>query len=246
MLMVNVDIQLLNVVQWNSAAECTFQLNDEVDVWRIHIPSYQSSVTRLVNLLQPDEIARANRYLQQKDRTRFIVSRGILRQIIGSYTHEAPTAVVFKTGPNKKPYVNGARLKYNVSHTADWVLIAIANADIGVDTETIDPSFGYAAILPDNFSPVEIDFIDQSAENFFLLWTRKEALTKATGQGLDDNLKYIPCLDGSQLINNEVLLTNKNWLVRSFKLDDGNWGSVVSEVNSGVIRFFDYSLNINP
>jgi 4'-phosphopantetheinyl transferase len=181
---VTVNIQFLDAVTWFDETECTFQLNDEIDLWRVNISANQSNIAKLLSLLKPDEIARANRYLQEKDRTRFIVSRAALRQILGKYTNQSAADIKFSIGTNKKPYISGTNIKYNVSHSADWVLIAIANTNVGVDTEKINPLFDFISILEDNFSKAEIDFIGQSPQNFFLLWTRKEALTKATGQGL--------------------------------------------------------------
>lgn len=238
---INVDIRLLDNIEWLKTAQCTFTLNKEVDVWRVYIPSHQSNIAQLQNLLQPDEIIRANRYVQEKDRIRFIISRAALRQLLGKYTGMDAKAIRFVVGDNKKPYIDGCNLRYNVSHSTTWVSIAIANEALGIDTETIDPAFNYGSILDDYFSLPEIDFIGQSVENFYLLWTRKEALTKATGQGLDDNLKYIPCLNGLQLTNNEVLITDKNWCVNSFKLDKENWATLVSTENDAGVNFFDYT-----
>jgi 4'-phosphopantetheinyl transferase len=237
---VTINVQFLDTVKWFDETECTFQLNDEVDLWRINIAANQSNIANFLSLLQPDEVARANRYLQEKDRTRFIISRATLRQILGKYTNQSAADLKFSIGTNKKPYIKGADIKYNVSHSADWVLIAIANTNVGVDTEKINPLFDFTSILEDNFSKAEIDFIGQSPQNFFLLWTRKEALTKATGQGLDENLKYMPCLDGLHPADARVLITDKNWQIKSFKIDGMNWGSVALESKIQQLNFFDY------
>ncbi len=242
MAQIEINIQLSDAIIWHPGTECNFKPDDSVDIWRINIKGNQAYCPGLSTILLPDEVARANRYLQVKDRIRFMVSRIALRQIIGKYTGQPPEAVAFAIGENKKPFINGADLKYNISHSGDWVLIAVSNTAVGVDTEKIDPSFNYKTILEDNFSKKEIDYIGQSAKNFFLLWTRKEALTKATGQGLDENLKYIPCLDGIQYADGLSLLTDKNWLVNSFRVDEENWGTVVSENTFGPSSFFELSL----
>ncbi|SDD32200.1 4'-phosphopantetheinyl transferase [Mucilaginibacter pineti] len=236
---VEVSIQFLNAVEWHTRAACDFTLTSGVDVWRIDINANARYIDKLLTTLQPDEVARANRYLQERDRTRFIVSRASLRHIIGKYTNQPEAAITFTVGANKKPYVDGHSLKYNVSHSGNWVVIAVANSDIGADTETIDHTFPYQSILSDNFSDAEADFIGQSAEKFYLLWTRKEALTKATGQGLDDNLQHIPCLDGQQTADNRLLLTEKNWQVKSFNLDNKNIASVVAEADAAGMSFFE-------
>ncbi|MDN3579779.1 4'-phosphopantetheinyl transferase family protein [Mucilaginibacter flavus] len=239
MAQIEVEINFLEDNEWQVASQCNFNIDEGVDIWRINIANQSADIDKYLAILQPEEIARANRYMQQKDRVRFIVSRAGLRLILTRYLHQNASEIIFKANANKKPYIEGSSLKYNVSHTTDWVLIAIANSDVGVDTEKIDPSFDFPSILPDYFSPAETVFISHSPENFFLLWTRKEALTKATSQGLDENLKQIPSLGGPQFTDNSILLTDKNWIVNSFKLDSLNFGSVVVEQHIKKSRFFN-------
>lgn len=239
---VEVEINFLDDIEWQAETRCGFNLNTGVDVWRINIANQLTDIENYLAVLQPEEIARANRYLQQKDRVRFIVSRAALRLILAKYLHQDAGAITFKANTNRKPYIDGSDLKYNVSHTTDWVLIAIANTDVGVDTEKIDPTFDFPSILPDYFSPAETVFIGHSPENFFLLWTRKEALTKATSQGLDENLKQIPSLGGLQFADDSLLLTDKNWSVNSFKLDHRNFGTIVTVQNAKELRFFKADL----
>lgn len=242
---IEVHIELLTNILWQPSTDCSFKLNSDVDIWRIYIPSYKDQTAHFLNLLQPDDIVRANRYVQEKDRIRFIISRAALREIISRYINQPARDIIFGSGPNKKPFIAGADLRYNVSHSANWVLIAIAKTDVGVDTETIDASFNFQSILEDYFSPAEISFINDNPENFFLLWTRKEALTKATAQGLDENLKHIPCLDGMHITNTTILKTDKNWLVKSFKTDAENLGSIVCEKTIQKLHFFEINLSKN-
>jgi 4'-phosphopantetheinyl transferase len=239
---VEVEINFFEDIEWQAETQCGFNSNIGVDVWRINIANQSIDIERYLTILQQEEIARANRYVQQKDRVRFIASRAGLRLILAKYLHQDAADIIFKANANKKPYIDGCDLKYNVSHTRDWVLIGIANTDVGVDTEKIDQTFDFPSILPDYFSPAETVFIGHSPENFFLLWTRKEALTKATSQGLDENLKQIPSLGGLQFADDSLLLTDKNWSVNSFKLDSLNFGTVVTEQSSKDLRFFKADL----
>ncbi|WP_158642796.1 4'-phosphopantetheinyl transferase family protein [Mucilaginibacter ginsenosidivorax] len=245
MAQVEVNIQLAETIYWQPETECNFEPENTVDVWRIYIPLYKDQTAHFLNLLQPDEIVRANRYVQEKDRIRFIISRAALREIVSRYINQPAKGIIFGSGPNKKPFIVGAALRYNVSHSANWVLIAISKTDVGVDTETIDASFKFESILEDYFSPAEISFINGNPKNFFLLWTRKEALTKATAQGLDENLKHIPSLDGMHITNTNILKTDKNWLVKSFKTDAENQGSIVCEKIIKKLCFFEIKLSKN-
>jgi len=85
--------------------------------------------------------------------------------------------------------------------------------------EKIDPDFSYEDILATGFSVSEINLIKKSASPrsyFYLHWTRKEALTKATAKGLDDNLIAVPCLDGLHTVGAEITGPAESWTISSF------------------------------
>ena len=197
-------------------------------------------------IVNKDEVERAKRYYQIKDRNRFLISRGALRSILGKYLNIAPSSVSFGFGPNKKPYIintGKAKLHYNLSHSGDWILIAVSASEIGADIEFIKPSFAYRDVLMDYFSTDEIKFINQqsSAERFFLLWTRKEAFVKATGKGLDSNLKLIPSLDGMHMT--DEVSPARNWFISSVKLNEQYIAALAGNINVNKVQFFDFSFN---
>jgi len=192
-------------------------------------------------ILAPDEIERAGRYHQEKDQLRFIISRGMLRLLLGKYLNQKPINIHLEIGANKKPFVQNRRgddLHYNVSHSGDLILIAVSNSEVGIDIEKINDSFSYKEILPHNFSDEEILFI-KKPEDFYLLWTRKEALLKATAKGIDDDLPLIPSLDGTHHVNSEIIGSEKNWNVNSFHIGDGYIGSVTKSCDKNAINFYD-------
>jgi 4'-phosphopantetheinyl transferase len=236
--------QYLNNIDWVSGSGCDYAMGNHVDIWRINITSNLSFLNTFLTIMHPDEIARANRYFHIRDKNRFIVSRGALRNILGKYLNLQPSAVEFEVGPNKKPYIKsnaGNTLCYNLSHSGDWILLAVSNSEIGADTEFINNSYGYKDVLQDNFSNKEITYINQasSIERFFMLWTRKEALTKATGKGLDEDLKLIPCLDGDHFADSDIISSTNDWLVSTFKINGQYLASVASNPKMGLARFWD-------
>lgn len=244
---VRVEIHYLDNVEWQQDTNFNLTIDAHVDVWRIKIADHLPFIAQLIKLLLPDEIKRAERYYQEKDRQRFIVSRGALRIILGRYLGQQPEEIRFEIGPNKKPFVKttGAAVNYNVSHSDEWVTIAISKTAVGIDTEKIDRSFAYQEILADNFSAEEILFIneDNSAEKFILLWTRKEAITKLTSQGLDERLKEIPSLDGNHQTNSNIINSSKAIKLVSFKLDSHNMATLAYEgEHTAVLQFHDINL----
>jgi 4'-phosphopantetheinyl transferase len=246
MSIIKISAHYLDDLTWKDSAVCDFVINNSVDVWRINISSNLSVLNDFLAIINPGELARANRYYHAKDRNRFIISRGALRIILGKYLNHHPAAIEFEIGINKKPHIknpNNTGIFYNISHAGDWILLGISNANIGVDTEQINYDYNYKDVLQDNFSREEIDFINQtmSFERFFMLWTRKEALTKATGKGLDSDLKLIPCLEGIHFAQSDIMSSTHDWLINTFKLNENNLGSIAINPGTASTRFWDIS-----
>ena len=244
MSLIKISSRYLDHINWVNSKGFDFVTDNKADIWRINISSNLFFLDHFLSVMQPTEIARANRYFQAKDKNRFIISRGALREILGKYLNQSPSSIEFAEGANKKPYIKSTDktdLHYNISHSGDWILLAIANSEIGADTEQVNPAYHYHEVLQDNFSRDEINYIEQgiSAERFFMLWTRKEALTKATGKGLDEYLKLIPCLDGIHLAESSVISSTNDWLISSFELHEQYIASLAVNTIIEEIRFFD-------
>jgi 4'-phosphopantetheinyl transferase len=242
--LINIQIQYLNDVNWINGTDYGYAMDNNVDIWRVNITSNLSLLENFLTIIHPDEIARANRYFHVRDKNRFIISRGALRNILAKYLNIQPSGVEFEIGPNKKPHIKNAagnKLYYNMSHSGDWILLAVANSEIGADTEFINDTYSYKDVLKDNFSADEINYINQgpSIDRFYQLWTRKEALTKATGKGLDEDLKLIPCLDGIHSVESNIISSTNNWLLTTFKLNKQYVASVASNPHAGLITFLD-------
>lgn len=243
MALININNRYIKDVKWLNTRQFNFTITpNNVDIYRIDITSNLAGLDDFAALLKPDETERANRYFYEKDKNRSIISRGALRYILGKYLRESPCSIEFGVGINKKPYIknNTNNICYNISHSGDWILIAIANSEIGTDIELINPDFNYKEVLADNFSINEINHINQNnpLETFYMLWTRKEALTKASGKGLDEDLKLIPCLDGDQLTDSKIISLNHDTSVSSFTPCNQYIGSVATGKTVNEFRFW--------
>jgi 4'-phosphopantetheinyl transferase len=241
----------LTDIKWLNTATCLFDVSNDIDVWKITVSSNIFLVDDFLKIITPDETARANRFYQLKDRNRFIISRGAMRHIFGKYLNQIPSNVVFGTGENNKPYIensNPLNLQYNLSHSGDAILLAVSGSAIGADIEFINHKFGFSEVLNDNFSVDEINYIkeNESAARFFKLWTRKEALIKATAQGLNGDLKLIPALDGTHLIKPGIIASDKNWTIKSFALNEQYISSIACALSISQISFWNLDIIANP
>lgn len=221
-------------LNWQTAELCNFVIHDGVDVWRIAISEKLDRLDEMRALLLPDEHARAEHYSQEKDRNRFIISRGYLRILLGKYLNLAPQSIRFDIGNNKKPNVKNTgniNLRYNVSHSGNYILIAVADTEVGVDVEHMAPHH-YDEIMEIALNQAEMNYVKSSTNpiaSFYTLWTRKEALLKATAKGIDDNLKNIPSLNGEHIIDVNIIGSLNSFFVKSFKIDE-NYTACISSI----------------
>jgi len=142
-------------------------------------------------LLSDEERGRARRFRFQADVDRFVAARGALRHHLGAALAVDPHTLSFDTGPFGKPYVIGQEhMQFNVSHSGDWVLIAISRrGPVGVDVELARPDLNVLELGATVFTNGELVALSVLAAHaarsaFFRLWTRKEAALKAWGVGL--------------------------------------------------------------
>ena len=171
----------------------------EVHVWRAELDRPPAELQALRTILAPQETERATRFVFDRDRDRFVCARGILRSILSRYLGVPPSALVLAYGPNGKPHLpaeSGADgLRFNVSHSGALAVFALARGiEVGIDIERVDRQVEGGAIASSYFAPSEASAIeelqgDARAHAFFDIWTRKEALLKAWGEGMATDLR---------------------------------------------------------
>lgn len=127
---------------------------------------------------------------------RFLISRGILRELLAHYMDTEPAEVKFKYNEQGKPSLDDRHtswpLAFNLSHSGDLALVAIAvGRDIGVDVEYCRASSvaDRMRVARRYFSKSEYAYLERQpvedrVASFYRLWTCKEAFIKARGLGL--------------------------------------------------------------
>ena len=161
-----------------------------VDVFTIPLEADPARLDDLYRLLTPAERQRAQRFRFAEHRRQFMVCRGTLREVLAGYTNEDPSGLRFAYGAHGKPYLPGSDVRFNLSHSGEWAVLAVARGrEVGIDIERIDAGFAQEQIPERFFSPREVAELralprcEQTAA-FFRCWSRKEAYIKARGLGL--------------------------------------------------------------
>ncbi|WP_410664618.1 4'-phosphopantetheinyl transferase family protein [Amycolatopsis sp. lyj-84] len=150
---------------------------------------------RHLALLDPVERARRAGIAGQADRDRFTVGCALLRLTAGGYTGVAPERVRITRScpdcalPHGKPAVLDGDIEVSVSHSGRRIAVAVSRAGaVGVDVEEIRADADVRGMAAYLLSPAEAarpatPGVDEFAA-FYTSWTRKEAIVKATGDGL--------------------------------------------------------------
>jgi len=167
---------------------------NQVDVWRINLDLPTATVNSLMSLLSSNESQRAERFRFEKDKLRYIVTHGCLRNILSQYLRCGPEELSFITNDHGKPSVMEHKIEFNLSHSGDFALIAVTReSKVGVDVERLRSDMELESIARRFFSPNEFAELmalppNQQELAFFNCWTRKEAYIKAQGLGLSLSL----------------------------------------------------------
>jgi 4'-phosphopantetheinyl transferase len=206
-------------VSWRDPAHTMYIGTTDVHVWRAELTDAVAEIPRLRALLTPDEKCRAERFHFQRDYTRFLTARGILRIILGRYLNREPEDLRFTYGRYGKPALNDMgtdALYFNLSHSDGLAIYAITRGrELGIDLEQIRSERAAKQIAERFFSPREVAALralpqSMQAEAFFSCWTRKEAYIKATGRGLAVALDRfdVSVVPGERVV---LLQTLDNW-----------------------------------
>ncbi len=168
----------------------------EIHVW-IARTDHPDMTAEYFTYLDEAERERAARLVFEHHRSRFIQSHGILRLILSGYLGIEPSKLTFSHGQHGKPTLirspDQPPLEFSLSHSADYCAIAVGlGMPLGIDLEKIRDVPQMAHVAERHFTPSEFQrFASLTGvarqNDFFALWTRKEAIVKALGHGLGGN-----------------------------------------------------------
>ena len=167
----------------------------QIHVWAFMLDEPPVIVTAWRQLLSSDEALRADRFVFNRDRDRWIVARGALRQLLGQYCRKDPRTIAFNVGSWGKPEIaqrdaTEPPIAFNLAHSHDRAVLAVTReGEVGVDIEFVRDDFDPLPIAREFFFGAELAAIhavasEQRREAFFRYWVAKEAVLKAHGTGL--------------------------------------------------------------
>lgn len=161
--------------------------------YTVHLARFSDLAAHLIAYtatLSTDERKRAARLRFDDARQAFILGRGWLRSTLGNALNVSPGDVRFTYGPQGKPALDHTTdLTFNLAHSGDLLVLATAEGvSLGADVEQVRPQPNLKRVAADYFSETEQKALfalpeTQQLQAFYRIWTRKEAVIKATGDG---------------------------------------------------------------
>jgi 4'-phosphopantetheinyl transferase len=159
-----------------------------VQVYTMRLDVSDERLASFERTLVREELERADQFAFAVTRRRFVASRAFLRALLGHALGERPERVRIEVDANGKPRVGGP-LSFNLAHSHDLAVAALAEREVGVDVERLRSLARRDAIAAEILSRrelAELEALPETERDAALLaaWTRKESYLKAVGLGL--------------------------------------------------------------
>ena len=164
---------------------------------KLYLSNISGVQPRHRDLLSPERLKKADRYKMPGDKKRCIAGGVMIRRILGD-------TQITDNGRGKPVAANGTA--FNLSHSGDWVLLAVGEGEVGCDIE-YPKLVSYEKMGRIVFTENELRLVKEARDKmgeFFRLWTKKEALLKCIGDGFHRPAKSVDVSGNSIADGNRV------------------------------------------
>ena len=172
------------------------------------------------SLMTKGKQERVSRYKEAIRRKCSVAGEMLVKEYIGKSLNISPEVLVILTDKNGKPYIENCPIHFNISHCENILAYAFSDKEIGIDIEKIKPI--PISVLNRFFSTEEQEFVlgkvsnesesedynkPQILENFYTIYTLKEAICKKSGIGIKGlkTAEALPFIDCSFKENNFII-----------------------------------------
>ena len=124
-------------------------------------------------------------YPRQDDQLRSVLARLMLKQLLMDQGFSADILNQYRVDEYGRPSIDDA-IDFSISHADDYVMCAVSNTTrVGIDVEKMrDICIDDYSISLSDKELEELTNSENPIPDFFTLWTKKEAISKANGKGL--------------------------------------------------------------
>ncbi|MDH0434818.1 4'-phosphopantetheinyl transferase superfamily protein [Aeromonas caviae] len=200
--------------------------------------------------LSPEEYRHWHEIRQPGRQREYLLGRVLLRRLLAERLHCPAGSLAFHIGEHGKPMLCNHHWQFNLSHSGDWLVLALCReGPLGVD---IEMGLRRRPILPlaeRFYAPGEYLWlrtlpVQEQDSAFYRLWSRKEAVLKAHGDGISaglDKICFLP--EQAWQLNNH--LDNRHYEIRDWPAGSG-WLSLAAPTRRVDAHLLDARLNSTP
>ncbi|MCU7794971.1 4'-phosphopantetheinyl transferase family protein [Aeromonas caviae] len=200
--------------------------------------------------LSPEEYRHWHEIRQPGRQREYLLGRVLLRRLLAERLHCPAGSLAFHIGEHGKPMLCNHHWQFNLSHSGDWLVLALCReGPLGVD---IEMGLRRRPILPlakRFYAPSEYQWLsaqprEEQHSAFYRLWSRKEAVLKAHGDGISaglDKICFLP--EQAWQLNNH--LDNRHYEIRDWPTGSG-WLSLAAPTRRVDAHLLDARLNSTP
>ena len=201
----------------------------------------QGQQQKLLARLSDNERQAHDRLAKPEDRLLHVAAHALKRFALSTRFSGDPALWNFIDGTHGKPRLSNppdeADPRFNLSHTPGLVCVAVSHGiELGLDVEALDPTHADLDTAHAFAHPTELRHLDPNAPDFipafYRLWTRKEALAKATGLGLS--------LEVRELVFDEEI--QGQWHLMEFDVTPEHRLALITALNNGLPAVFMHQI----
>ena len=180
-----------------------------MEIFGVNIGGIKSehSLNELIKLISDEKRNKIKLFRKKEDFLRSLTAELLIRVILVKKGLFQNKDIQFEFNNYGKPSLKNSSIKFNISHSGDWVVCAVSNGLVGIDIEEIRPH--NVRTFKESLSVSEFNTLLNLSENdritlFYNLWTLKESFIKAIGEVPSIPLKSI----SFELNENEIIFIN--------------------------------------
>ncbi len=152
-----------------------------IDITGINEVQYQ----RLYDEASKARKAKAARFYHIEDAKRCILGEAMLRCCYTTLFHQKELPEIISSDYGKPYFASEKNVYFNISHSGKWVVLALADEEVGIDIEQIQrqpDSLMKTALTSEEYEHLQ-NSVDREKQ-FIRYWTIKESYAKRLGKGL--------------------------------------------------------------
>lgn len=181
----------------------------------VDLANFNLDICQFWACLSIEEKIQSDKFYNEHLRYRYIIGRGMLRNILSYFCKQSPKKVSYIYNQYGKPFLINSNIQFNISHSNMLICYVVTtHGQIGIDIQSHLQVKDITRIADFLFTPFESDYYhtlskEQQTKYFYCLWARKESLVKADGRGLSYNIKSIELVKNKKsdkifLVDNKI------------------------------------------